>query len=86
MAQKLGLGAGAWARMSTETKNPIENSIFELENSELIDADTGLTPERIAELLTELKAEMENAARQLDFEQAARLRDRIFELEQLLLQ
>ena len=72
--------------MSTETKNPIENSIFELESSELIDADTGLTPERIAELLTELKAEMENAARQLDFEQAARLRDRIFELEQLLLQ
>ena len=85
-AQKLGLGAGAWGRMSTETKNPIGNSNFELENSDLIDADTGLTPERIAELLTELKAEMENAARQLDFEQAARLRDRIFELEQLLLQ
>ena len=39
---------------------------------------------RLDYLLVELKAEMENAAKQLDFEQAAKLRDRIFELEQLL--
>ena len=44
-----------------------------------------LTTEQITEMLMEVKAEMENAAKQLDFEQAAKLRDRAFELEQLLL-
>ena len=43
-----------------------------------------LDQSQIADLLVELKAEMENAAKQLDFEQAAKLRDRIFELEQLM--
>jgi len=32
-------------------------------------------------LIEELKKEMETAAKSLDFEQAARLRDRIYELE-----
>jgi excinuclease UvrABC nuclease subunit len=34
--------------------------------------------------LSELKSAMKEAAKQLDFEEAARLRDRIFELEQAL--
>ena len=83
-AQKLGIGAGSWARSSTGNKNPIENSNFQLTYDEPNDVDNTLSPEQIADLLVELKAEMENAAKQLDFEQAAKLRDRIFELEQLL--
>ena len=42
--------------------------------------------EQIKELVSELKSEMENAAKQLDFEQAAKLRDRIYELERMLYQ
>ena len=83
-AQKLGIGAGSWARSNPGNKNSIENSNFQLTYDEPNDVDNNLSPEQIADLLVELKAEMENAAKQLDFEQAAKLRDRIFELEQLL--
>ena len=84
-AQKLGLGAGAWSRASPENKNPIENSNYQLENIADFVNEQDLTTEQITEMLMEVKAEMENAAKQLDFEQAAKLRDRAFELEQLLL-
>jgi|TARA_B100000282_G_C31692895_1_gene472371 excinuclease ABC subunit B len=84
-AQKLGLGAGAWSRASSENKNPIENSNYQLENIADFVEEQDLTTEQITEMLMEVKAEMENAAKQLDFEQAAKLRDRAFELEQLLL-
>ena len=83
-AQRLGIGAGAWAKTTGKNKNPIENSNFELTYDEPSDIQDNLSPEQISDLLIELKAEMENAAKQLDFEQAAKLRDRIFELEQLL--
>jgi excinuclease UvrABC nuclease subunit len=43
-----------------------------------------LTREQRLDLLSELKSAMKEAAKQLDFEEAARLRDRIFELEQAL--
>jgi excinuclease UvrABC nuclease subunit len=43
-----------------------------------------LTHEQRLDLLSELKSAMKEAAKQLDFEEAARLRDRIFELEQAL--
>ena len=82
-AHKLGLGAGAWSS-TTQNKSPIENLNFELVNIDLEEAKNTLSPEQLSNLLTELKAEMENAAKQLDFERAARLRDRIFHLEQLL--
>ena len=82
-AHKLGLGAGSWSSAS-QNKSSIENSNFELENIGVEDAKNSLSPEQLSNLLTELKAEMENAAKQLDFERAARLRDRIFHLEQLL--
>ena len=48
------------------------------------DVKSSLTPEQRMDLLEELKAAMKEAAKQLDFEEAARLRDRIFELEQTL--
>ena len=82
-AHKLGLGAGSWSS-TTQNKNSIENSNFELENNAPEDVESALNPEQLSNLLVELKAEMENAAKQLDFERAARLRDRIFRLEQLL--
>ena len=84
-AQKLGLGAGAWGRTSSENKKSIGNSNYQLENTTDVEVDHNLSDEQITEMLLELKAEMENAAKQLDFEQAAKLRDRAFELEQLLL-
>ena len=83
-AQKLGIGAGSWSRTNPANKNSIENSNFQLTYDEPNDVDKELSPAQISDLLVELKAEMENAAKQLDFEQAAKLRDRIFELEQLI--
>ena len=82
-AHKLGLGAGSWSS-TNQNKSSIENSNFELEITDLEEAKNTLNPEQLSNLLVELKAEMENAAKQLDFERAARLRDRIFHLEQLL--
>jgi excinuclease UvrABC nuclease subunit len=40
-----------------------------------------LSPEDRAALIEELRQAMEKAAKDLDFEQAARLRDRLYELE-----
>ena len=87
-AQKLGLGAGSWARNSqkNEINSPIENSNFQLTYDEPEDVESNLSEEQIKELVRELKSEMENAAKQLDFEQAAKLRDRIYELERMLYQ
>ena len=82
-AHKLGLGAGSWSS-TNQNKNSIENSNFELGNVDFEEAKNTLNPEQLSNLLIELKAEMENAAKQLDFERAARLRDQIFHLEQLL--
>jgi excinuclease UvrABC nuclease subunit len=48
------------------------------------DVKSTLTREQHLDLLSELKSAMKEAAKQLDFEEAARLRDRIFELEQAL--
>jgi excinuclease ABC subunit B len=48
------------------------------------DAGYDLSPEQIKDLLADLNTAMKKAALELDFEQAAKLRDRIFELEQML--
>ena len=87
-AQKLGLGAGSWARNNNnnEINSSIENSNFQLTYDEPEDIQSNLSEEEIKELVRELKSEMENAAKQLDFEQAAKLRDRIYELERMLYQ
>ena len=82
------MGAGSWARNSqkNEINSPIENSNFQLTYDEPEDIESNLSEEQIKELVRELKSEMENAAKQLDFEQAAKLRDRIYELERMLYQ
>ena len=60
-AQKLGLGAGSWARNSqkNEINSPIENSNFQLTYDEPEDVESNLSEEQIKELVRELKSEME---------------------------
>ena len=52
---------------------PIEHSIPQLEHDE----DFPTSKEALVDLAAEFKAAMEDAARALDFEEAARLRDRL---------
>ena len=87
-AQNLNLGAGAWAAGAGQdgsgglnSKSSIANSNNQLKNNEPYDLES-LSPAQIDEVLKELKAAMQVAAKNLDFEEAARLRDRVFELEQ----
>jgi len=77
-AQRLQLGAGAWG--STEQKQ-IEDSNSQLTYDEPDDLTSSLTSEGREALIEELREAMQQAAKDLDFEQAARLRDRLHELE-----
>ena len=79
-AQRLNLGAGAWSTSESE-KNTIGDSNSQLTYDEPTDLPGDASPTDIAELINELRSDMELAAKNLDFEQAARLRDRIHELE-----
>ena len=90
-AQRLNLGAGAWAAgdgqdgsKGSMAKKPIEYSNIQLTYDEPDDVLSGLEPTQIQDLLGELRSAMKEAAKNLDFEEAARLRDRVFELEQRL--
>jgi excinuclease ABC subunit B len=92
-AQGLKLGAGAWSSGSgqdgssgtvREDDLPIEKLKTQLTYDEPDDVLKGLDSHQIETLISELKDEMKVAAKNLDFEQAARLRDRVYELEQLL--
>lgn len=78
-AQRLNLGAGAWA--SSNNDIPIDNSNNQLTYDEPDDLHHHLSPEERAALMEELREAMQQAAKDLDFEQAARLRDRLHELE-----
>ena len=82
-AQRLNLGAGSWASANEPNNSSIENSNFQLKSSDNGHSPPTLSPSERSELLTELRAEMETAAKSLDFEQAARLRDRIYEIERM---
>ena len=59
----------------------IENSNSQLTYDEPDDVAASLTPDERAALIEELRQAMNEAARDLDFEEAARLRDRVHELE-----
>jgi excinuclease ABC subunit B len=82
-AQRLNLGAGSWASASESDKISIQKSNSQLENSNEQAPLSALSESERSELLNELRAEMETAAKSLDFEQAARLRDRIYEIEHM---
>lgn len=90
-AQKLNIGAGAWAAgdgqdgsSGQNLNNTVEKSNIQLTYDEPGDVLSGLEPSQIQDLLGELRSAMKEAAKNLDFEEAARLRDRVFELEQRL--
>ena len=92
-AQGLKLGAGAWGSGSGQDGStgvisngdlPIEKLKNQLTYDEPDDVLNGLDLHQIETLVVELNAEMKVAAKNLDFEQAARLRDRVYELQQLL--
>ncbi len=90
-AQNLNLGAGSWASGSGQdgsrgvsSKSSIEDSNIQLTYDEPDDVFNNLEPSQIQDLLNELRSAMKVAAKNLDFEEAARLRDRVFELEQRL--
>jgi len=90
-AQKLNIGAGAWSAGAGQNgstglsnKNSIGNSNIQLTYDEPDDVLAGLEPPQIKDLLNELRSAMKEAAKNLDFEEAARLRDRVYELEQRL--
>ena len=78
-AQRLNLGAGSW--QSSSAKNSIENSNSQLTYDEPDDVGEHMSPEDRSALMEELREAMNQAAKDLDFEQAARLRDRLHELE-----
>ena len=46
------------------------------------DSDAGLALEALPELIDQLEAKMKEAAKKLDFEEAANLRDRVKQLRQ----
>jgi excinuclease ABC subunit B len=79
-AQRLKLGAGSWTAAHDDEK-PIEDSNSQLTYDEPHDLPATLSEAEREDLVNELRDEMEMAAKNLDFEQAARLRDRIHELE-----
>jgi excinuclease ABC subunit B len=90
-AQKLNIGAGAWSAGAGQNgstglsnKNSIGDSNIQLTYDEPDDVLAGLEPPQIQDLLNELRSAMKEAAKNLDFEEAARLRDRVYELEQRL--
>lgn len=81
-AQNLGLGAGNWA-----ASNDVLSRISQPEDDEdflIEDSDFQLDNESTLLLLKKLRDSMEEAARMLDFEKAATLRDRIFQIESQL--
>jgi len=91
-ASRLNLGAALWSRHSAEEENSIENSNSQLdfhlskENPTTIggvDISTASEKE-IQDAIIHLKAEMQDAASELEFERAANLRDQIHRLELLL--
>ena len=79
-AQRLRLGAGAWSSTG-EQDNSIENSTSQLTYDEPDDVVANLSADERAALMEELRTAMNEAAKDLDFEEAARLRDRLHELE-----
>ena len=79
-AQRLRLGADAWGSTEKQEKS-IENSTSQLTYDEPDDLMANLSGDERAALIEELRKAMNEAAKDLDFEEAARLRDRLHELE-----
>ena len=76
-AQKFGLGAGVWNSSDSVLENVSQPNWVAAAYDVVVNDDGGDN----AKLIVRLEKEMRQAAARLDFERAARLRDRIFQLE-----
>ena len=76
-AQKFGLGAGVWNSSDSVLEN-VSQPNWVAAAYDVVENDDGGDN---AKLIVRLEKEMRQAAARLDFERAARLRDRIFQLE-----
>ena len=77
LAQKFGLGAGVWNSSDSVLDNVSQPEWVAAAEEVLSPADE----DESTKLREKLEREMRQAAARLDFERAARLRDRIFQLE-----
>ena len=77
LAQKFGLGAGVWNSSDSVLENVSQPDWVSAAYEAVANDDDGDT----AKLIVRLEKEMRQAAARLDFERAAQLRDRIFQLE-----
>ena len=77
LAQKFGLGAGVWNSSDSVLENVSQPDWVAAAYEAVANEEVGDT----AKLIVRLEKEMRQAAARLDFERAARLRDRIFQLE-----
>jgi len=77
LAQKFGLGAGVWNNSDSVLDNISQPEWVAAAEEVLSPVNQGES----AKLREKLEKEMRQAAARLDFERAARLRDRIFQLE-----
>ena len=81
-AKKYGLGAGSWNSTDSVLDN-ISQPEWVIAATDImtgVDEPTETIDDRF-KLISRLEKEMKNAAARLDFERAAKLRDRIFQLE-----
>jgi len=76
-AQKFGLGAGVWNSSDSVLENISQPNWVAAAYDVVVNDDGGDN----AKLIVRLEKEMRQAAARLDFERAAQLRDRIFQLE-----
>ena len=77
LAQKFGLGAGVWNTSDSVLENVSQPEWVAAAHEVVTHEVEGNT----AKLIARLEKEMRQAAARLDFERAAQLRDRIFQLE-----
>jgi excinuclease ABC subunit B len=77
LAQKFGLGAGVWNSSDSVLENVSQPDWVAAAYEAVANEEVGDT----AKLIVRLEKEMRQAAARLDFERAAQLRDRIFQLE-----
>ena len=77
LAQKFGLGAGVWNSSDSVLDNVSQPEWVAADYEAVTNEDEG----DVAKLIARLEKEMRQAASRLDFERAAQLRDRIYQLE-----
>jgi len=77
LAQKFGLGAGVWNSSDSVLDNVSQPEWVAAAYEAVTNEDEG----DVAKLIARLEKEMRQAASRLDFERAAQLRDRIYQLE-----